>query len=286
MQDFWAFLEDGRIADDCLAEGYEQAGPMLRGHLKKNIAVQHELLEQRLPPACRRTEISYGATVYTQTAVPAPWCLIVHEAAYPAAPRALAAAVPAQLAGVPVIWSIALHEKGEAATPPAPVLAAWELAGIENAAAFEREDFLARLREFMDSPDCAEAGAGPGRVLILGAPAWANDICAICHAERKALLRLEGRPPRILLTGTEAKAYHAALAELHPDAELSAAQAEQALPQSTTEDYDAVFMAESSRPPLGNAALCLDYRHCGCWIRPELGAAFFLNHNFSLFSNV
>lgn len=284
MHDFWAFLEDGRLSDDCLAEGYEQAGPILRGHLKKNIAVQHEFLEQRLPPGHKRTEISYGATMCSQTAAPAPWCLIVHDADYPAAPRALAAAVPAQLAGAPLIWSIALHEKNTSATPPPPVLAAWELSGIENVAAMTVESFLVGLRKFMNSPHLIAQGTG--RVLILGAPAWSKEIYAACNDERAALLRQEGPPPRILLTGTDAKAYHAVLVALHPDADLHVAQGEEALPQNMEGAYAAVLSEKNSAPLRCDTALRLDYEHCGCWIWPELNAAFFLNHSFSLFSKL
>lgn len=284
MHDFWAFLEDGRISDDCLAEGYEQAGAVLRGHLKKNIAVQHEFLEQRLPPGYKRTEISYGATVCTQTAAPAPWCLIVHEAAYPAAPRALAAAIPAQLAGTPLVWSIALHDKSMPDAPPALMLAAWELAGIENVSAMAAESFLTGLRKFMGSPHITEQG--PGRVLILGSPAWSKEIHATCGSERKVLLRQEGPPPRILLTGTDAKAYHDVLGALHPDADLCVAQEEKALPQNTEGAYAALVAEKNSPSLLCNSTLCLDYEHCGCWIWPGLDAAFFLNHNFSLFSKL
>ncbi len=281
MHDFWEFLEDGRISDACLAEGYEQTGPVLRGHLKKNIAVHHEMLEQRLPPEFKRTEISYGATLCARTASPAPWCLIVHDAAYPAAPRALAAAIPAQLAGVPLIWSIALREKNKPfAVPPAPLLAAWELAGIENAAVLESDAFLARWREFMASSDCA--ASGPGRVLILGAPAWSRKIHAACDIESKALLRREGPAPRILLTGDQAGAYHNVISALHPDAALQVTEKNEGMPQNANQGYTAVFASEPSSSYAHALALHLDYAHCGCWVWPELDAAFFLNHNFFL----
>lgn len=280
MHDFWAFLEAGQLSDDCLAEGYEQAGSQLRGHLKKNIAVHHELLEQRLPPEFKHTEISYGATVCAKTTVPAPWCLIVHEASYSAAPRALAAAMPAQLAGVPLTWSIALREKNApAAIPPAPVLAAWELAGIENVATVDLDSFMPRLRQFMASPECA--AQGPGRVLILGAPGWNREICAICD-ERNALLRREGPAPRILLTGDLSASYHELISALHPDADLRLAGKNEAALQNADRGYAAVFTPKASASLTHSSALHMDYAHCGCWIWPGMDAAFFLNHNFSL----
>ncbi len=286
MSEFWTFLEETRLPDHCLADGYEQTGPQLRGWLKKNIAVRHELLEQRLPPKFQRKEISYGASLCAHAATPAPWCLIVHDAAYPAAPRALAAALPAQLAGVPVIWSVALHEGSAAVSPPAPpapVLAAWELAGVENVASASREVFMARLREFASGPACA-GEHGPGRVLILGAPDWGGEIRAIFDNERVSLLRQEGPLPRILLTGDEAEAYYPTICALHPDAGLHmAGQGRELAPDAA---YAAVFSPDAANSENIRAALRLDYEHCGCWFWPELDADFFLNHELSLFSTL
>jgi hypothetical protein len=282
MNDFWEFLESMRIPDAILAEGYEQAGPALRGHLKKNIAVQHELMEQRLPPEFKRTEVSYGATICAQTATPAPWCLIIHDTAYSAAPRALAAAVPAQLAATPVIWSVALHETNTPKFPPAPVLAAWELAGVENVAATNTQTFLTRLGKFNSSLDCTTAG--PGRLLILGDPVWCKEVRTLFSNESKALVRQEGPPPRILLTGNQADAYHLTLNALHPDADLQLAQHEKQSPQNASETHAVVFSNEPFTSTGFDPALHMDYEHCGCWIWPELDVKFFLNHTFSLFN--
>jgi hypothetical protein len=278
MDDFWEFLESTRVPDTILAQGYEQAGPDLRGHLKKNIAVQHELLEQRLPPEFKRTEVSYGVTVCAQTATPAPWCLIIHDAAYSAAPRALAAAIPAQLSAVPVIWSIAVHEKNTPEFPPALILTAWELAGIENVAATDLQTFMARLRKFSSSQNCALPG--PGRLLILGNPAWVDEVCSLFSNESKALVRREGPPPQILLTGSQTEAYYSTLNTLHPDANLYLAQNKTA--QGVNSAYAVVFSNEPLTDADFSPALHLDYEHCGCWIWPELDVTFFLNHTFSL----
>lgn len=288
MTDFWDFLEAMRLPDHCLADGYEQAGPELRGRLKKSMAVHHELLEQRLPPRFQRAEISYGASLCSRAIAPAPWCLILHDAAYPAAPRALAAALPAQLAGVPVIWSIAVRgDDTPAATPPA-VLAAWELAGIENVAGVDLKTFLPQLREFAASL-IHSATHGSGRVLILGNPAWSREVRDIFRNERTALLRLEGPPPRILLTGDQAAAYHPVICALHPDADLRIIDSAQGLPDTDNVVYAAVFSSKNNDVTDPDAekypaALHLDYEHCGCWIWPELDAAFFLNHKLSLVS--
>ena len=282
MTDFWDFLDTMRLPDHCLAEGYEQAGPELRGRLKKSMAAHHELLEQRLPPRFRRAEISYGASLCACESTPAPWCLIMHDAAYPAAPRALAAALPAQLAGTPLIWSVALHEGAGQAVPPPAVLAAWELTGVENVAGVDLKTFLPQLREFAAALN-RDAEQGPGRVLILGNPAWSREIGAIFNNERAALLRLEGPPPRILLTGDQDAAYHPIICALHPDADIQTAQ------DADNTPYAAVFSSEAINAASAGkirAALRLDYEHCGCWVWPELDAAFFLNHKFSLFNQL
>ena len=117
-------------------------------------------------------------------------------------------------------------------------------------------------------------------------PEWIRSSAAACNDERAALLRQEGPPPRILLTGTDAKAYHAVLVALHPDADLHVAQGEEALPQNMEGAYAAVLSEKNSAPLRCDTALRLDYEHCGCWIWPELNAAFFLNHSFSLFSKL
>ena len=280
MNDFWEFLESIRIPDTCLAEGYEQAGPELRGHLKKNMAAQHKLMEQRLPPERTRLEIAYDGTVCGCASAPAPWCLLVHDAAYAAAPRARAAAVPAQLAGVPVIWSIALHGEGTPALPPAAVLAAWELAGIENVAAIDAPAFLSHLSKALHGQE--RSAQGPGRVLILGAPQWAQAMRGLVNDERKALLRQEGRAPRILLTGSQSESYYQTLCALHPDAEIRLDQGEDAGAHSAANAYDAVLAQAEAAGQADDGALHMDYEHCGCWIWPELGATFFVNHSFSL----
>ncbi len=289
MHKFWTFLDEQRIDDVRMADAYERTGAQLRGLLKKNIAIHHELAEQRLPPCLKRTEVSYGSTLCAKISTPAPWCLIVHDISYSAAPRALAAAVPAQLSGVPLIWGVALYDKNAGAESAASallhphLLAAWELAGIENVAVAEKETFLSCLHDFTSSPEAA-AGEGPGRALLLGAPDFSNDLRLILNNECLALMREEGAPPRILLTGKITEANQSILSALHPDARLEILRNGRDLKTQTDEAYAAIFLPEDENMRAGrlNAPLCLDYEHSGCWLWPELDAAFFLNHAFTL----
>lgn len=290
MHDFWAFLDEQRIDDVRMADAYERTGAQIRGLLKKNIAIHHELAEQRLPPRLKRTELSYGSTVCAKTSTPAPWCLIVHDISYSAAPRALAAAVPAQLSGVPLIWSVALYDKTANAEPDVSallhphLLAAWELAGIENVAVVEKKTFLSRLQGVIPSYE-ADAGEGPGRALLLGAPDFYADLRLSLNDERLALTREEGASPRILLTGTITEANQSILSALHPDARFeSLSGGGKAIGALANKYYSAIFFAaeENERADMRPAPLCLDYEHSGCWLWPGCDAAFFLNSSFTL----
>lgn len=290
MHDFWAFLDEQRIDDVRMADAYERTGAQIRGLLKKNIAIHHELAEQRLPPKQKRTEISYGSTLCAKASIPAPWCLIVHDISYPCAPRALAAAAPAQLSGLPLIWSVALYDKNTAAESDVAallhphLLAAWELGGIENVALIEKKAFLSRLRNFISSAE-GDTGEGPGRALLLGAPDFRDELHLILNDERRALVREEGVPPRILLTGNITEANQSILSALHPDAGFEFLSGEgKAKDAAANEVYDAVFYpaGENARADTPGAPLCLDYEHSGCWFWPQLSAAFFLNHAISL----
>lgn len=285
MDEFWAFLDERRIADSIMAEAYEHASPQLRGLLKKNIAVQHELAEQRLPPELKRTEISYGSTLSSRSESPAPWCLIIHDAAYPAAPRALAAAIPAQLAAVPEVWSIALYDESAVKKSDAlkllspPVLTAWELAGVENVALLGAKAFLSRLSAFIFAEKTC-AAKGSGRALLLGAPDFSKDLRAILNDPRRVLLREEGPAPRILLTEKPCEAKHSILKALHPDALFESESPD----KGKKEPYAAVFHSKG-KDGLGaqfTAQLHLDDEHSGCWLWPELSTDFFLNHFFTL----
>ena len=84
-----------------------------------------------------------------------------------------------------------------------------------------------------------------------------------------------------------AAAYHPIICALHPDTAVRTAHNGQNQPQDAV--YAAVFSSEVPGAAGANnfrAALHLDYEHCGCWIWPELDAAFFLNHKLSLFSTL
>ncbi len=284
MNRVFDFLDQHRVADELRAEAYEQAGAQLRGLFKQNIADQHRLLEQRLPCAAHTREVVYGSEACARTSRPAPWCLILHDAGYASAPRALAAAVPAILAGVENIWAVALHDKHKVIMPAPQLLAAWELAGVENTAAALDKELLPLLLDILTS-DTFDRQQGPGRILILGSPVWDKIVCAALTGENQALLRREGRPPHILLTGEDSRRQQNIAQLLHPDAELFADRQFASLNKPDV-CYNAVFFNAQERDRALNipASLHLDYTHAGTWIWPELHHEFFLNHGTAFYS--
>ena len=284
MNKVFDFLDRHRAPDELRAEAYEQAGPQLRGLLKQNIAAQHRLAEQRMPCAARTTEIIYGSEACARASRPAPWCLILHEAGYPAAPRALAAATPAILTGVENIWVASLHDKHNVVMPAPQLLAAWELAGVENTAVTLDKEILPLLLEVLNS-ESFDLRHGPGRILVLGSPVWDKILCAALADETRALLRREGRAPHILLTGDDCLARQDALRALHPDAELFA-DAHFASLSKLDVFYNAVFFNSRDRGRALSipASLHLDYGQAATWVWPELPGSFFLNHGTAFYS--
>lgn len=281
MDRIFDFLEQHRLDDALSAEAYEQAGAVLRGLFKQQIAAQHRLVEQRLPATAETREILYGNEACALVARPAPWCLILHDPAYAAAPRALAAAVPALLAGVPEVWAVGLRPAGGKAAPAPLLLAAWELAGLENVALAPERDLLPLLPEILNQG----GPAGPGRVLVLGSPAWGGALCAALAEESRVLARREGRPPKILLAGRDAAARQDLLRTLHPDATLVLDEGFAALSQADAW-HNAVFFnpADLEKALAIPAALHLDYAQAATWVWPELGRDFFLNHRAAFYS--
>ncbi len=175
MPDFPArpdWLEARALNDAAFADAYDALGAEGRARLKHCIAVQHAFWGERA--ACRREtrDFRQGFRVEAEEE-PAPYALVFCDADYDRPDLLLATLMPAILAGCPLVLPCFLPAEDR---PAASLLAALELAGVEDAYGLDEGE---GLRLF----DSLHESVGLGRVVILGRAAWADAV--ILHAVRR-----------------------------------------------------------------------------------------------------
>ena len=262
-----AWLEGRRIEDGLCADAYEAAGPGARAAVKTAIAmflkysgssaeVVHEERTDRLAGFWR-----------SRTVFPAPWALVAFTPNYAAAARMLGAVMPAVCAGVSLIGCACIG-----GAPAGPVLAALELAGIED---------IFTLTEAEASALLEETQPGPGRLVLL-------------HSGRLDTLRQqagalhvpvfeERRPPSITITRPE-------LFDLEVLRFAQGRQPVQTALESPAPDVpDVLYSSPESvkshclagaraQFSLGMAPLALAPGCEAFWLHHGLGRSFFLTH--------
>jgi hypothetical protein len=180
-----AWIREHALEDGLWDMAYARLEPLARARLKLCIARLHALLGEQPPE--RRLSLSFAAGF---SAVrewrPAPYALIFCPTDLGCPERLLAACLPPLLAGTPLVlpWFF-VPDKGSPKTPLGPLLAALELAGLEQAVLASGEDALKGLALFRKS-------AGLGRLVLLGSRIQSEAFVVQAHRLGLPCLALSG----------------------------------------------------------------------------------------------
>lgn len=168
-----AWLEAHVLDDECLGRAYEALVPRERTSLKLCIACLCDIWAERPAKETRTRLFRQGFGLREETGA-VPWVLLACDPVAVSGPELLAAALPALLAGTPRLLPCFLLSPREA-EPPAPLLAALELAGVERVFA-AGEAAVAELLEEL------EAAAPGGRLVLLGGCGFGRQLALAAHA--------------------------------------------------------------------------------------------------------
>lgn len=160
------FLPDAWLRGHALDEGvqaaaYERVGGQGRASLKKCIARLYRIWGQDNASEEHSRCFCEGFGLRTRSA-PAAFAIVACECGCPSPAAFLAALMPAILAGVGAVHPCFLSSgSAQTATPAAPLLAALELAGLE-------QSYAASENSLLKAMEAGRAGAGEGRLVLLG----------------------------------------------------------------------------------------------------------------------
>lgn len=270
-------IERHLVTDAAFGAAYDAVSPEERAVLKTAIA-RMAASPTKAAPILRHsvTMTRQGVSLHEQNR-PAPWALVLWDAAHAGPTRILAALMPAMLAGVPniLVCRVTADESGktEPSGPfPLPLLTALELAGQELAAECDSGTALHLVNA------CCEADPH-GRLVLLGSAAVLDDAARVAASFGVPAYR-NAAPVRI---GVAASSFSGpvgddALRFVHPDADL-VSFAGDAAPGG----FSAVFCAgDRVADFLGTAPLVLSPGNEGYWAWPALDAGFFRETNTGL----
>ena len=176
------WLDSHALADDCMGAAYETLSGGERAVLKKCIARQHVVWGEQ-PGRERRSRTFRQGFGVEEDEGPASYVLLVCQASFASPAAFLAALMPALLAGASSVFPCFVpgpEEDAEPdAPPPAPLLGALELAGVERA-------FTATEAEVLILAESLRALSARGRIVLLGSPAFGESLAL--HAHRTGVL--------------------------------------------------------------------------------------------------
>lgn len=184
-----AWLDAHALDDACVGAAYESVSARERAALKLCIARLHAIYGESAARERRRRCFRQGFCLEEEE-VPAPFALVVCEAAYRWPSAFLAAVMPALLAGVTRVLPCFLPSGRDAdgcAEPRASLLAALELAGVERSFTAGEEEAQSLLR------DLAREEEG-GCLVLLGERSFAESLLLTAHRSGVAGIPLV-RPP-------------------------------------------------------------------------------------------
>lgn len=258
MSDCPAFpphLEALAVDDALFERAYEALGAEGRAALKQNIALLHVYWGEHGESQTRSRDFRQGFRAEEHD-TPAPFTLLVCDAAY-AFPACLTAALmPAVSAGCPLLVPCFIAPEQDDAQPgnlpaAAPLLAALELMGVERAFAAQEAEAL----EFLEHL-CASLGRG--RLLLLGDASWRGRL----------LLRADA-----LGLSCRALPHPSVLSTPKPSSE-SAAGSRAGAP---TRPAPSTGRPTLDTPRAETPELVLDAAHADLWVWPDLPPQWFRN---------
>jgi hypothetical protein len=182
------WLDARALPDETRAAAYAALSGVELAVLKKCIAVLHRFWGER--PRRLMTPCAFSPQLHTELDDrPAPWALVVCDAAYVSPAALLAAVMPAVLAGVDLVLPCLVRAEDDLAPLfLSPLLAALELAGLERAFSFSPLDAAVLLELLADE-------GGDGRLVLLGQGSYSANLAALAF-ELGVVSRFLTRPPR------------------------------------------------------------------------------------------
>lgn len=262
-------MEALRVEDSVLGQGYESVAPAQRACIKTGIAFQYALHGEQPNRREECVDDHERGFVYRVVRRPAAWTLLLLGPGYAAAPRLVAALMPALLARVPLVGAACVG-----ALPTAAACASLELMGIEDVFCFAD---AAKAQEALQQLT-AHNPVSQGRVLLLHKGELADVAQA---AQRNGLPSWqECRAPRIAVQ-PDGETELDLLQWGHPDAVWTVWPLGHECPVA-----DAVFCTtpEPHEAKMGSTSspLCLGTDAEGLWWHQGLETQFFLHKALSV----
>ncbi len=258
MNQHSVWTEEVRRLDDALFAGaWEEVGDKDRALLKTAIAWHFHRLGRCSGKLSRESSSFSAGFALRFSEQPAPWVLAVLEEGFASPARLLAGIVPAILAGVPQITAAA------SSPPPPAVLAALELAGIEDVFLAGQHGAESMLRDYARN-------MGNGRLLHFCGTHPCRDRLSACAGGMSIPCMHIPSDPRILLlpsaSGSAERELHRRIALFHPDAHII--QGEETMPFA-----DAAYGASLDTPLSPHCSALYGEGMEACWQGP--GTEFF-----------
>ncbi len=254
------------IPDEAFGDAYDSLSAEERAVIKTAVARMAEVHGNGRTVSARSEKSMRQGFLLHQAVRPAPWAVVMWDASFAGPTRALAALVPAMLAGVPNILACRLADPGAGPGAfPKPLLATLELAGQELVAEFPPDAALSFIAR------CCETEAG-GSLVLLGNGETFGTIARLASGRGTALRHLAA-PVRI---GIAASSFSRPVSNdrlrfAQPDAALVPFEGDAA-----QGGFAAVFCSEEAVPAyLGAAPLVLSPGNEGYWAWHGLGCDFF-----------
>ena len=259
-----------RLDDSLMAEAYEALGPEKRAVLKKNIAVLYAVWREQRESTCLTRHLPEGYTVHQETH-PAPYTLVVCAAAFPSPACFLAAAMPALLAGVGLVVPCFV---GAAARPHAALVAATELAGLEDAVALPDEEQVLPLLHALHGQGAR------GRLVVLGHAPLAR--AALAYAVEHGIPCLSLVSPASFHLVDEGTEDTFAGVSAVPAAPAQATDGVGAVPPGSTECLQVSWEEQAGIATEAPCDLTLTGALANIWVWPHLDPPWFMNRRMRL----
>jgi len=174
------WLHERSVTDHAFASAYEALSDVMRSCLKLCISQLYDHCRSQVAATggCRATTLQHASGLAASIRQePAPWCLVVLDQDFVSAPRLLATVLPPLVAGVRHLQVVRLAAR-KAPWPPA-LLAALELAGVEQVAQTPAQQFQALL-EHLQKTGAFGSILAPQPLPTLSQQAWLTLAQASC----------------------------------------------------------------------------------------------------------
>ncbi len=271
------WLADKAVDDELFAHAYESCSNAQRGWLKKTISLHFALAGEA--PAQYSLQMEFPRLGVRSACFkhPADWCVLLLPQDVASPVRALAAVVPAMLAGVRELIVVRQTRDDVAPGPewPAGLLVGLELAGVRRIFDLSPQETAELLQRLLEG-ECS------GRILMLDTGKDLSDVVSDRIRKARQVRSWIGVRPHIGVCRRQSETVagpgdtlESVLAWAHPD--VTPVFCPEGLSSVSTADYDALLVAADDLEKVReNAVIVLGPGVEGCWFWPDLDRDFFL----------